>query len=537
MRPAEILQEIRRGRVEGADVNAAMLEGSHDPIERTWGAAVRMALHMADAARFPASVRVDELGGAAVDDAHRQARLTLGGLVLRHAYACFDRERADRWLEALAADRAHICSPAFEVAAHAADVDAGRASECEYATLASFARREGDAATVIDLVVARALDAEAEGDLGTVLTTARRGSRMARAEGLPQQEYFANIVLARARRLVGHPHLAVRILGALKRIASRSWQSWIGWELRLANANKDGVDKEGQEDGGENDADEHDASLVLDEVLIAAHAGCAEDFGAASERLNALAQPSRRHASDVSPLLTALDPRVDVGDAPLELRPWLCGSVSSPPRGLQGVGAGSGEPGDIKAAVVFVAAHPQRGARRFLGPGIGLRADWARLAQSQRRQGRMDTAVAVLALAGPSGLPITELFERVYEFAYDPDIHDGALRKLLARVHDWLGPLGEVVADGDTRSLRLREPLVVADPRSVPPVDVRLLGVVATRGAASAKDAARRLQIPLRTAQAALQDLMKDGTVERVRRGNIVEYRLEDTTFSEPTQR
>jgi hypothetical protein len=66
------------------------------------------------------------------------------------------------------------------------------------------------------------------------LDQARRASRMARTEALPESEYLANIVLARMRRLAGFPYLAAHILTAVRRYASAPWHPWIAWELLLA---------------------------------------------------------------------------------------------------------------------------------------------------------------------------------------------------------------------------------------------------------------------------------------------------------------
>src|SRR5205085_10755199 len=62
---------------------------------------------------------------------------------------------------------------------------------------------------------------------------ARRASRMAQAESLPQLEYLANLTLARVRRHSGRPHLALHILGALARVAPAAWSGWLGWETLL----------------------------------------------------------------------------------------------------------------------------------------------------------------------------------------------------------------------------------------------------------------------------------------------------------------
>jgi hypothetical protein len=56
-------------------------------------------------------------------------------------------------------------------------------------------------------------------------------------------------------------------------------------------------------------------------------------------------------------------------------------------------------------------------------------------------------------------------------------------------------------------------------------------------GAMSAEHAAQRLGVPLRTVQALLAQLVEEGECHADKNGRRVQYRVEDTTFSEPTQR
>src|SRR6185503_16180147 len=65
---------------------------------------------------------------------------------------------------------------------------------------------------VIDASVQQALSATLSGEVEKATQVARRASRMARTEALPQQEFLAHLVLARARRLSRLAHLSIRIL-------------------------------------------------------------------------------------------------------------------------------------------------------------------------------------------------------------------------------------------------------------------------------------------------------------------------------------
>jgi predicted transcriptional regulator len=60
--------------------------------------------------------------------------------------------------------------------------------------------------------------------------------------------------------------------------------------------------------------------------------------------------------------------------------------------------------------------------------------------------------------------------------------------------------------------------------------------VLAEQGRLSVRAVAQMLGIPVRTAQHALKALAEEGICEVERRGRELQYRIEDTTFSEPTR-
>jgi hypothetical protein len=62
-----------------------------------------------------------------------------------------------------------------------------------------------------------------------------------------------------------------------------------------------------------------------------------------------------------------------------------------------------------------------------------------------------------------------------------------------------------------------------------------VLQLVARCGRMSAKDTSQQLGLPLRSAQAALEALVATGACTRERNGRAIEYRVDDTTFQEPT--
>ncbi|MEO7669052.1 MAG: hypothetical protein ABIW57_06920, partial [Polyangia bacterium] len=119
--------------------------------------------------------------------------------------------------------------------------------EIEAKALFDEASRQRAAPQVIESTVLRALLALSAGLTDDAVDMARRASRMAQSESLPQLEYLANVTLARVRRYSGRPHLALHILAALSRVAPSAWQGWIGWEMLLGGGEGTRKDATGPE--------------------------------------------------------------------------------------------------------------------------------------------------------------------------------------------------------------------------------------------------------------------------------------------------
>jgi hypothetical protein len=371
----------------------------------------------------------------------------------------------------------------------------------------------------VEAAALRALAVLSTGELKAAVDAARRASRMAQAEALPGPELMANLVLARARRCAGQPHLAHRILTALHKVAPAEFRFWVRWELALAGG-------AGEDDG---EPDEPPPAALL----RAAAAGDRPGFEAAVLAARAAAGGFRTLLDEIDLLVQAVDGGREVTAA---LAPFCDGRAPQPPLGLQGVASTADEPDEGGRALAYVLAQPGRPARRLLRPGLGLLGaipGLRRLEQSQRRQGRVDTAIAALVLS-PGPLHEAELFRAVYGFPYVKNIHEGAFKMLLHRVREPLGDAATIERGGERIALTLYRPVLVPDPRCSPPVDQRVLGVLATRGLASARDTADVLGAPLRTVQKALQQMVSEGVVRVEGAGRNVAYRLEDTTFSPP---
>jgi hypothetical protein len=422
------------------------------------------------------------------------------------------------WLDGWAAALAEI-DGGPETALRAALVDAW-ACLARGAPVAERARDlEADAriaeqsALVIEAAVIQVLDAARVGDLAEATRVARRASRMARTESLPQEEYLANVALARVRRLTGRAHLAARILNALLRVAPVPWHRWLCWELALSSG--DGRGLPGSPESMVRSALRGDAAGLTTAADDARH-------------------PSfTSFRRDVQVLWALVDPSAPSLDA---LAPWITGATDgTPPEGLHGVclahpdRAFSEEP-------VWVVVHPDHPGRRVLSVALALSPEVVVLEPGSRRRGRTDAAIAALALRGPEPIAEQDLFLRLYGFSYQPRLHQGARDTLYYRVRERLGEAGELERSHGTVHIRFKLPLAIPDPRCAPPPEHGILAVLAEQGRLSVRAVAQMLGIPVRTAQHALKALAEEGICEVERRGRELQYRIEDTTFSEPTR-
>jgi hypothetical protein len=197
---------------------------------------------------------------------------------------------------------------------------------------------------------------------------------------------------------------------------------------------------------------------------------------------------------------------------------------------LIGVRAGSA-PAE-EAVDAGVAAVPGRAGRRVLGSGSALVGPMLKTT----RPGRLETAVSVLALASSAGVTRETFWEATYGFAFDAPIHGAALDALVHRLREVIGDAAAVDRREGLFVLDVKLPFVVPDPRCTRSLDDELLRVLARAGKGSAKDAAASLGVPLRTVQLRLKRLAEDGACTVEKHGRNVEYRVEDTTFHEPTR-
>jgi hypothetical protein len=370
------------------------------------------------------------------------------------------------------------------------------------------------------------------------LERARAASRSVGAAGDVELEYVAHLALARLRRLSGRPHLALHILGALGRSAPATWHGWIAWEMLLAggapqaSALLDALAPSASRA-------QHGAPIVTLAraglaLLGAAEAGDRAALGAAARALTA-GQPRWTAAmAEIAACAAMLDPEAPSAEPGVEA--WRAGQRAAAPFGLHGLGVPPSAPIESERGYAYVAAQPGRPARRLLRAGLGLVTS-ARNLEGPDEAGkggfRTETGLAVIALAGPAGLSREDFVRGVYGFKYVPLRHQGVLDVLVHRMRARL--TDEATLERSTEAgLRLvvTRPFVVPDGRCTVPVGERVLRALATLGWTGVQSASEALQIPRRTTQRALQELVADGACKVSRSGGKLLYRVHDTTFT-----
>ena len=522
----QALEQIEHGRVEGVDRALAELSvRANDPGARAWSLAIRahrsiVAPSSLDAAGLEPPAPVTD----ATSPTERRAGAWTCIALERAALLATDRDALERLLALH--DRCAGADDSGELALRASAgrlwsrvLDGDQDIEESCRSVVQTAGRLRLADVVVETTALRALAALGRDEPQPAVALARRAARMARTEAMPEPERMACFVLARVRRSTGQPHLALRILTALARVVPPRWRPWLEWELLFAGATR---------------APGAGTATALVEILDAARGGDRARFDrAVSAQESALAWADRARERDA--LVAALDPQVDPSTMEPPLRAWALGETPVAARGL----LGAASPGEGETALAHVVTGPYGVPRRCLSDGVALVGDESalRLARMQRRQGRLDTAAAVLALAGAPGLEATHFFREVYGFPFAPALHRGALDVLVHRLRERLHDGAVVHRTSERLVLEPRRVLVLPDPRCAPLVGDRILRLLAVERRASARDAAKRLGVPLRTVQTALRELVADGACSVQRDRGRVEYGVQEPTFSDTTTR
>ncbi|MEM7608349.1 MAG: hypothetical protein AAF411_23585, partial [Myxococcota bacterium] len=366
------------------------------------------------------------------------------------------------------------------------------------------ARGADDAIRAIDAMALRALHALDSGDAEAALRIARQASRMAASEGVIQREYFANLVLARARRYVRQTAAALRILHDLEQVVSGPWHAWVEWELMFGGGSVPG-------------ARSRWANALQRQLQ--------EGSAAAGPRTLCAG-----FANELEHLGAALDPASPPGDD------WARGTVSDVHPSLSGFLVPQIDGSGKEVASAYVVAHPEPWARRILSQGLHRTDGGATATAFNLSARRTHVALATLALAHGASMHVHALFEAVYGFPFVVPKHQGTFRGLLHRMRAELPEFARIEREADVCRLITTHTLVLPDPRCAPDLEQTVLRLLGKEGTRLTSDAiARQLAVPLRTVQRALRDLVDVGSCEVVAEGRRSFYRIEDTTFSEPT--
>lgn len=469
-----------------------------------WAAAARALWWLAQPDRCPRPT-VPREPSAGVVEAHallgRAGLLALDFQSLDHAIAALatiETPRARAWAELLGA--MGDASRGSRDVSGVGERIAKRATEAKWASL------------LVDATLLRSLGHMMRGELDEATALARRAARMAQTEHLWISNYLASLVLARLRRLGGRPHLAGLIASACVDLAPPVFAGWLRWELLFA-----GVLRPSEGDG----------SFPSDRASALAHrffrAGLSDDELAELRATIVHSLPHRRDFESAFVTTQGLIPE------PGRLHAWVRGEVAAPPAELLGLTppAWKREPD----AAPLVVATPGRAAVRALG--FAVPPTYPRL-QVGTRPARPEALAAALTLAS-EGVSREALFERVYGFAYRKSIHEASFKVVRHQVKKLLEGYADVVHEDGRMRVEVRAPYAIVDPRCQQPFHDVVLRYLAGAGAASAKDLAARLDVPLRTVQMALREMTEEGICIAAKDGRRVFYTVEDTTFCELT--
>ena len=496
-------------------------EGSDDPRERGWAAALRAQHLLLEGGE--SSAGADDILGVAADSylCATRCRLALAGLdrtSLAHWIRCWDTLQLDasgRVQRALARHALEWLNGAGTVSLEALLETSGEARRCALP------------GPVVESQALIALAALSSGDAPVAVRSARRASRMARTEGLIYPEILANLVLARVRRHQNAPHLALRIAQALGRHAPFVWRGWLAWEMGLSGGNVSLPRPEGPLER---------AAAVLGH-LVSTLAREEPRPRAALARLRTSVLDNPVLEGDTNLLVGAFDPTADCPD--LATRAWRAGERDAPPAGTAGlVFYRAGQL--MTATVCWAYVAEQDGVRvaaRFPDALIATIVEdtGAHIVGPQdKAKTRLETGLATLAFAA-EGLDTNSYFERVYGYPFEREVHWSVLNTHIHRLRSYVGDHAAIIRDDDRLRLDVTGPIIIRDPRSRELIGQRALRVLASLGRASAKELAVALGVPLRTVQRVVADLVEDDTVSHEKVGRVVVYAVEDTTFSEAT--
>ena len=316
-------------------------------------------------------------------------------------------------------------------------------------TYAAVVRGEGERATVLAQESARlatserlasalvqatalaSLAAACDGHEAEALTLARRASLMGRSEGIPHAEFLAHLSLARVRRLARQPHLALRVVSALRDFATPPWMPWLAWEWTFAGGAR-ALAASDLERAPACPASGAASSLLA--LLGAARSGDRVAFGA-----RALVLSEARDAGVAFATSEATDswPPSIQGEHPAATRcvPGAPERACSPRRRSTVSGCARPTRRGTTRRPRTSFSNPAGRVARLMHWGVPLldANGVVHFKQSHRAEGRIETLLSVLALASTAGIPEEQCFLETYGFTFVPAVHRGVFDVLLHR--------------------------------------------------------------------------------------------------------
>ena len=363
---------------------------------------------------------------------------------------------------------------------------------------------------------------------------------------------LALLTLARAYRYDGQPNLALAALGRISSSAFGLWTAWASWERMLAGGVSGTITAEsaGMPNSLPGGGVMHDAALRLQDLFAALRIRSRLAVEGALADLQRSVVGCRMLAAEVDALMSVVNPRRQ--RLPRSIQSWAMGQGRASRCAFLGVAMVAAPPTVRVRPSAMVLGLPGLPGRRFLAAGTVFVAD-ARLAErtqmpASSTRTRSETGLAVLALAGPTGISCDEFFRTIYGLRFCASRHQSVLDVLCYRIRALLGDAGDLQRSrrrtpSDPGSgidskmwLVLHGPIIVADPRCGLSTAGRILHAVALAsefGGLSMSQIASEITLPVRTVQLFIQDLVQSGQCLAVRRGRHLKYRVKDPVLRE----
>lgn len=389
------------------------------------------------------------------------------------------------------------------------------------ATLQDEARALSEPTLVVESVLLSALAAASAEDHEEALKRARLAARMAQSERLWLTHFTTSVLLARARRMTGQPHLAGMIARGCLEVAPALFGGWLRWELLHAGV-------EPPPPRVDNNAGNH-----AERAASLAAAWLCRGERDVLDPLDASVEGSALHAQDRRVVVAATSSEGALETLEGDARRWFEGETTELPPALSGLIAPTWRDPSAPQAPLALGRPGAGAGRRVLGihgaPGHAL------LAPVGAKAARPEAVAAALTLSGARGVDRPTLFASAYGFAFRPELHEPSFKVVRHQAKKLLEGHAEITRDGEQVYLEVKRPYAVVDPRVREPLSHIVLRALAS-GADSAKSVARRLGVPLRTVQMQLKHMVDDGACVARKEGRHVIYAVEDTTYCELTQ-